>query len=119
LSKHFGINTIPCYYWLLCLLRLIKPDSLNRCFIQWEQTFISGGASGATISFDGKTVRSTGKTDGYESPLHIISAQLAELGITPAQRAVEGKSNEMPAMRELLGFLDIKGCMIAADAPHC
>jgi hypothetical protein len=26
LSKHFGINTIPCYYWLLCLLRLIEPD---------------------------------------------------------------------------------------------
>jgi predicted transposase YbfD/YdcC len=119
LSKHFGINAIPCYYWLLCLLKLIKPDSLNRCFMRWAQTFISEEAVGVTIPFDEKTVRSTGKMDRYESPLHIISAQLAELGITLAQQTVEGKSNEILAMRELLAHLDIKGCMIVADALHC
>jgi predicted transposase YbfD/YdcC len=119
LSKHFGINTIPCYYWLLCLLKLIKPDSLNRCFIRWAQTFIPEVAAGVTISFDGKTVRSTGKMGSYDSPLHIISAQLAELGITLAQQTVEGKSNEIQAMRELLAQLDIEGYMIVADALHC
>jgi predicted transposase YbfD/YdcC len=119
LSKHFGITAIPCYYWLLCLLKLIKPDSLNRCFIRWAQTFIPKGEAGVTISFDGKTVRSTGKMGSYDSPLHIISAQLAELGITLAQKAVEGKSNEIPAMRELLALMDIEGCMIVADALHC
>jgi predicted transposase YbfD/YdcC len=33
---------------------------------------------------------------------------LAEQGITLTQRAVEGKSNEIPAMRELLALLDIR-----------
>jgi predicted transposase YbfD/YdcC len=57
--------------------------------------------------------------DSYESPLHIISAHLAELGITVGQRTVDGKSNEIPAMREILGLLAIEGCMVVADALNC
>jgi hypothetical protein len=45
-----------------------------------------------TISFDGKTICSTAKMDAYESPLHIVSAHLAELGITLAGRKTDGKS---------------------------
>ena len=119
LSKHFGINKIPCYYWLLCLLKLVKPDSLNRCFMRWVQSLISERGKEYTISFDGKTIRSTGKMDSYDSPLHIISAHLAELSITIGQKTVDGKSNEIPAMRDLLELLTIKGCMIVADALNC
>ena len=116
LSKHFQIKAIPCYYRLLCLLNLIRPDSLNRCFIKWAQSLMPCGGEGSTLSFDGKTIRSTVKMDSYESPLHIIRAQLAEPGISIGQRTADGKSNEIPAMSELLS---IKGCLIAADALHC
>ena len=119
LSKHFEINTIPCYYWLLCLLKLIKPESLNLCFIKWGQSLRGGDGEGYTLSFDGKTIRSTGKMDSYNSPLHIISAHLAELGITLGQKTVDDKSNEIPAMRELLTILSIKGCIVVADALNC
>jgi predicted transposase YbfD/YdcC len=74
---------------------------------------------GLTLSFDGKTVRSTEKMDSYESPLHIVSAHLAELGITVGQCAVRDKSNEIPAVRELLNLLDIEGCLVVADALNC
>jgi predicted transposase YbfD/YdcC len=57
--------------------------------------------------------------DKYESPLHILSAHLAELGITIGQRTVGEKSNEIPAMQELLELLSIEGCMIVADALNC
>ena len=118
LSKQFGINAIPCYYWLLCLLKLIKPDSLNLCFIRWAQSLIPVVGS-FTYSFDGKTICSTGKMDSYNSPLHIISAHLAELGITIGQKTVGHGSNEIPTMQELLALLNIEGCMIVADALHC
>ena len=72
-----------------------------------------------TLSFDGKTVCSTGAMQRYEKPLHIISAHIAELGLTLGQQAVSGKSNEIPAMRELLDMLQIEGCMVVADALHC
>jgi predicted transposase YbfD/YdcC len=57
--------------------------------------------------------------DSYDSPLHILSAHLAELGITIGQRTVGEKSNEIPTMRELLELLSIKGCIVVADALNC
>lgn len=119
LKEKFDIKNIPCYYWFLCLLKLIKPDSLNRCFIQWAQSMLPEKMDGMTIAVDGKTIRSTGHMDCYENPLHIVSAQISELGITFAQKSVEGKSNEIPAVQELIEQLEISGCMVVADALNC
>ena len=119
LTNHYGIESIPCYYWMLCLVKLIKPESLNRCFTRWVQSIRPKEIKGTTLSFDGKTIRSTGKMEKYSSPMHIVSAQIAELGITLGQRTVYDKSNEIPAVRELLGMLEIEGCMVVADAMHC
>jgi predicted transposase YbfD/YdcC len=117
--KHFGIERIPCYYWLLCLLKIIKPASLNRCFLNWVQSFLPDGVKEMTLSFDGKTIRSTGKKQGHKAPLHIVSAHIGELGLTLAQQTVQDKSNEIPAMRELIALLDMEGCIVVADALHC
>ena len=51
--------------------------------------------------------------------LHIMSAQICEWGITLASETVDAKSNEIPAVQELLKKMDIEGCMIVADALHC
>ena len=118
-ARHFGIKRIPCYYWLLCLLKLIQPKSLNQCLMKWAQSLVPAGKGPMTIAFDGKTIRSTGKMDAYKNPLHIISACLAELGITLASQKVDDTSNEIPAVRELVGMLDVEGCILVADAMHC
>ena len=119
IAKYFAIKKIPCYYWLLCLLKIIKPKSLNECFMRWAQSFLPESIKGLTLSFDGKTIRSTGKMDKYDSPLHILSAHVAELGITIGQQTVDGKSNEIPAVRELIDLLKIEGCVVVADALNC
>ena len=72
-----------------------------------------------TISLDGKTICSTIKMEKIESPLHIISAQVCELGLTLAQRCTDDKSNEIPAVQELLKELNIKGHIVVADALNC
>lgn len=119
LREKFRIENIPCYYWLLCLLKLVKPDSLNECFSKWVSSILPKNRENFTISLDGKTIRSTGKMKSYENPLHIVSAQISELGITFAQKTVSGKSNEIPAVQELIGQLEISGCMLVADALNC
>ena len=119
LKEKFAINRIPSYYWLLCLLKLIKQDSLNRCFVNWAYSFMPEKAEKLTIALDGKTICSTTQMDVYENPLHIISAQLSELGITLAQKTVDGKSNEIPAVQKLLRELNIKGTIVVADALNC
>ena len=119
LKEKFEINRIPSYYWLLCLLKLIKQDSLNRCFVNWAYSFVPEKAEKLTIALDGKTICSTTQMASYGNPLHIISAQLSELGITLAQKTVDGKSNEIPAVQNLLEELNIKGTIVVADALNC
>lgn len=119
LKKELQIERIPCYYWLLCLLKLVKPDSLNQCLMNWAESLLPKERRNITIALDGKTIRSTGKMDSYTNPLHIVSAQLCEMGITLASKSVDGKSNEIPAVQELLKELDIRDCIIVADALNC
>ena len=119
LKEEFAINKVPCYYWLLCLLKIVEPTSLNKCLMKWSEQFLPQDRKNLTIALDGKTVRSTAKMESYESPLHIVSAQLSELGITFASKSVESKSNEIPAVQELIRELDIRGCMVVADALNC
>lgn len=119
LKEEFGIRHVPCYYWLLCLLKLVKTESLNRCFADWVYSFMPENSQELTISLDGKTICSTNRMEQCESPLHIISAQISELGLTLAQRSTEDKSNEIPAVQELLKELNIKGHIVTADALNC
>lgn len=119
LKEKFAIERIPCYYWLLSLLKMVKPDSLNRCLSRWVGSLLSENRDGLTISVDGKTVRSTEKMKDHQQPLHIISAQLSELGLTFASKSVTGKSNEIPTVQKLLEELDISGCLVVADALNC
>jgi predicted transposase YbfD/YdcC len=118
LSENFGIENLVCYSWFTQVLGLIKPESFNACFTKWVMESVNG-IEGKTLSFDGKTVRSTAKMKCYKNPLHIVSTQIAELGITFGQKAVDGKSNEIPAVRELMELLEITGCMVVADALNC
>lgn len=117
LSEKFGIESLVCYSWFTQVLGLIDPKSFNNCFTKWVSDNVQ--TSGLTLSFDGKTVCSTAKMEKYKKPLHIVSAQIAQYGITLGQQAVDGKSNEIPAVRELIELLDISGCIVVADAMHC
>ena len=116
LKEEFGINHIPCYYWLLVLLKMVKTDTLNQCLMRWAAQFLPEDRNQTTISLDGKTIRSTTGMKNMGSPLHIISVQICEAGITLASEAVTAKSNEIPAVQELLKKMDIEGCLIVADA---
>ena len=117
LKEEFAINAVPCYFWLLTLLKMIKPESLNQCFVKFMEALLPQKKK--VISVDGKTIRSTAKMDSYEKPLHIISAQISELKMTLAQKTCSGKSNEIPTVKELLNSLNIKSCLVVADALNC
>lgn len=101
------------------MLKMIKTETLNRCFANWVYSFVPENAKDMTISLDGKTICSTNKIEKIERPLHIISAQISELGLTFAQRSTDDKSNEIPTVQELLKILNIKGHVVVADALNC
>jgi len=119
LMETFEMYYFPCYSWFTLLMRLIDSEWLNRQFSALWQQVLPKNRSKTTISLDGKTIRSTEAMEEYELPMHIVSAQIAELGITIGQLAVEGKTNEIPTVRALLEMLDVQGCLVVADALNC
>ena len=68
------------------------------------------------IAIDGKTVRRATPRGG-RAP-HLVAAITHDTGLVIGQVAVDAKSNEIPAMRDLLGLMDIRGLVITADAMH-
>ena len=66
------------------------------------------------MAIDKKEIYSIRNMEKYDSSLHIVSAQIGELALTLAQKTVESKSNEIPAVQELIKELEISGCMVVA-----
>jgi predicted transposase YbfD/YdcC len=69
---------------------------------------------GSGLAMDGKTVRGSG--DGDRGAIHLLSAIVHGSGAVVAQVAVESKTNEITQVGPLLDGLDIKGCVVTADA---
>jgi predicted transposase YbfD/YdcC len=118
-SEHFGIVRMPCYAQFMNILGNVKADSLDRIFIKWCKTLMGNRLKDKTIAIDGKTVCSTVNMEAFESPLHIVSAYVSEFGLTIGQVAVDAKSNEIPAVQELIKALNIEGAVVVADALNC
>ena len=119
LAKQFGIGKIPCYGWLLSLLKLVKPESLGECFGRWARSLLPEQTPGATISVDGKSIASTGRMSRHKAALHVVSAQMAEYGMCIGQKASGAAGGEISAVQNLLANLQIGGCLVVADALHC
>ena len=45
LKEKFQIEHIPCYYWMLVLLKMVKTDTLNQCLTRWAAQFLPEGRS--------------------------------------------------------------------------
>ena len=114
LRKVFNIRKIPSYVQLKNILCIIDSSQLEQAFRSWVQWIIFD-LEGKTVSFDGKTIKTTCNMKQYEQPIHIVSAHVSEVGITIAQLSVHSKSNEIPSMQELLKSLDLAGGVVVAD----
>lgn len=72
---------------------------------------------GQHIAIDGKCVR--GSHDGRLSAIHLVSAWSSASGVTLGQVRTSDKSNEITAIPELLGTMDIRDAIITINAMGC
>lgn len=80
---------------------------------------IAGSLKGETVAFDGKTLRGSFDSASGKSALHSVSAWACGMRLTLGLTSVDEKSNEIPAVQELLKVLDLDGAVVTADAMHC
>ena len=96
------------------LFGLIDPDEFESAFRRWVSGILPVLGPDTVIALDGKTSRRSGKVDA--SPLHLVSAFAAGVGLVLGQRATGKKSNEKSAIPELLSTLALEGCIVTIDA---
>lgn len=70
------------------------------------------------VATDGKTMRGSKNREMNEKARHIVSLFLTEQKLTLAQAEVQEKTNEIPALIELLDSLKLPNCVITMDAMH-
>jgi predicted transposase YbfD/YdcC len=90
---------------------------LDRVLGAWLHTRAVRAGGRLVIAIDGKTVRGAKDNDG-KAP-HLVAALAHGIGAVLGQVAVDAKSNEIPAVRDLLkAFADLAGAVITIDALH-
>jgi predicted transposase YbfD/YdcC len=96
---------------------LVSADVLDRVTGAWLWTRALQSGGRLVIAIDGKTVRGAKGKKG-KAP-HLVAALAHGIGAVLGQVAVDEKSNEIPAVRELLkAFAGLAGAVITIDAMH-
>lgn len=115
---HFTDGRTPSHDVLGKLFRRLKPKEFQDCFIRWTADLCQG-TEGRLIAIDGKTLRRSHDADMGKKATHVINAWSSTNQVVLAQMKVDGKSNEITAIPELLALLDIKGAVVSIDAMGC
>jgi predicted transposase YbfD/YdcC len=109
---------IPSHDTIGRVFRLLKPLEFQKCFVSWTKALQE--TLGLTfIAIDGKTLRRSFDRASAKNALHMVSAWSTENHLVLGQQAVDGKSNEITAIPELLKLLELKGAIVTIDAIGC
>jgi predicted transposase YbfD/YdcC len=114
-------NGIPSRDCIRRTLIVLKPEAFQRCFQAWIGDTILADSSDPDrlVAIDGKACRGSHDHAKDLGALHIVSAWASEEGIALGQVATDAKSNEITAIPQLLGQIDLKGTLITIDAMGC
>lgn len=116
LRENIRIESIPSHDTFNRVFQAICPSKFGECLIQLSHR-LREHVTREVVAFDGKTHCGTAKKN---SPaLHMLNAFSAENRLVLGQLAVDEKSNEITAIPKLMEMLDLKDCVITADALNC
>ena len=111
---------------IIRLLSLIKPDSFKTFYKSFVMPFMAEADydDPEVVAGDGQCVRATRSSkvgsDGKKArPATAVSLYSTSSGLYFEQVLVPNKTNEIPALRDLLTKLDLSSCIITLDAGHC
>lgn len=96
------------------VFRALDSDALAGSFAAWVSSLV--GQVRGVVAIDGKTLRGSKREASGKGALHLLSAFAHEAGLVIGQKAVDGKSNEITAIPELLDVLALEGAVVTIDA---
>jgi predicted transposase YbfD/YdcC len=111
-------NGIPSHDTFRRVFMLIDPDAFEAGFTAWAGS-LAAGFERDVVAIDGKTLRRSFDRKRGHAPPHLVSAWASEQDLVLGQRCVDGKSNKITAIPELLDRLALRNSIVTVDAIGC
>jgi predicted transposase YbfD/YdcC len=109
---------IPSHDTFSRVFARLDPQVFQRCLRDWLLAF--GDVVGCKhVAIDGKTLCGSRRQGSDLGPLHLVSAWVGANHLILGQVAVDGKSNEITAIPQLLELLSVRGAVVTIDAMGC
>ena len=119
LSKYLLLpNGIPSHDTINRVLGFLDHQQLIKGFINWI-TKIKGLVTENVVAIDGKTMKGSHAKGKGVKALHVLSAYSCANGLSLGQLKVDGKTNEITVIPELIKQLAIEGAIVTIDAMGC
>jgi len=109
---------IPSHDTFRRVFGLIDAEAFEACFTSWAKSQAED-PDGEVVAIDGKTIRRSFDHGREQSPLHVVSAWASEQSLVLTQEVTSEKSNEITAIPEVLGALNLEGALVTIDAMGC
>lgn len=95
------------------VIQSLDPDELDTVVSQWLRSHLKDLGI-AQLAVDGKCARTASKINGES--IQLFSALDTQTRMVARQIQIPAKTNEIPALKDLLDPLDIRGALVSADA---
>lgn len=114
---------IPSHDTVNRVLRLLDARAFEQCLLQWSSRSLHL-PDGTQVCFDGKRLRRSATAAAQQTPyahgghsaVHLVHAWCDAAGLCLGQYRSGTGSHEALALPPLLALLDVRGCVVSADA---
>ena len=97
---------------------MLDPKSFEKVFRRFMKPFAEGARSIGVVALDGKALRRGYEHGKSHMPPVMVTAWAAQTRMALANMLAPG-NNEAAGALELIELLQLKGCVVTADALHC
>lgn len=117
MAQVIGDYAPPSHDTFSRVLRLLDAKAFEAAFARFAAAFADHVTG--VVALDGKAMRRAYEAGLAASPPLIVTAWASQARIALAAAMPGPDSNETEAALSVIGCLDLKGCIVTADALHC
>jgi predicted transposase YbfD/YdcC len=114
-------NGLPSHDTFSRVFRMLDPEAFDRAFRRFMKAFAQGAKikrPRGVIALDGKALRRGYERGKSHMPPVMVTAWAAQTRMALAN-VLAPNNNEVAGALQLLELMQLKGCVVTADALHC
>jgi predicted transposase YbfD/YdcC len=109
---------IPSHDTFSRVFRILDPTSFEKVFRRFTEAFATAARIEGVVAVDGKALRRAYQRGQSHMPPVMVTAWSAMTRMALANVLAPG-NNEVAGALQLIRLLQLKGCIVTADALHC